>query len=221
MQSLNAFVLAGKVLYLGVSDTPAWIVSKANQYARDHGFRPFSVYQGRWSAAERDFEREILPMARAEGMALAPWGALGGGHFKTDAQREAADGRKMGPPKDKHVAISKKLEAIAEKKGTIITSVALAYVMHKAPYVFPIVGGRKIEHLKGNIEALSLELSDEEIDEIDGAWEFDAGFPMGFLHEFSGKKYNTRMTSSDVFLSNFAGHFDAVPHQQHIKPRKL
>jgi len=220
MQSLNALVLAGKVLYLGVSDTPAWIVSKANQYARDHGFRPFSVYQGRWSAAERDFEREILPMARAEGMALAPWGALGGGHFKTDAQREAAEGRKFGPPSDKHVAISKKLEAIAEKKGTIITSVALAYVMHKAPYVFPIVGGRKIEHLKGNIEALSLELSDEEIDEIDGAWEFDAGFPTGFLFEYGGKKFNSRMTSSDVFLSNFAGHFDSVPHQPHIKPRK-
>jgi aryl-alcohol dehydrogenase-like predicted oxidoreductase len=57
MQSLNHLVVQGKVLYLGISDTPAWVVSKANQYARDHNLRQFSVYQGKWNAAERDFER--------------------------------------------------------------------------------------------------------------------------------------------------------------------
>lgn len=57
MQSLNTMVLQGKVLYLGVSDTPAWVVSKANEYARQNGMRQFSVYQGRWSAEHRDFER--------------------------------------------------------------------------------------------------------------------------------------------------------------------
>jgi aryl-alcohol dehydrogenase-like predicted oxidoreductase len=67
MQSLNYLVQQGKVLYLGISDTPAWVVSKANQYARDHGLRQFSVYQGRWSAADRDFERDIIPMVRDEG----------------------------------------------------------------------------------------------------------------------------------------------------------
>lgn len=77
MQSLHHVVAAGKVIYLGISDTPAWIVSKANQYARDHALTQFSVYQGHWSAAARDFERDILPMCEAEGMALAPWGALG------------------------------------------------------------------------------------------------------------------------------------------------
>jgi aryl-alcohol dehydrogenase-like predicted oxidoreductase len=67
-QSLNQLVLEGKVLYLAVSDTPAWVVSKFNQYARDHGMRQFVLYQGRWSAAERDFEREIIPMCMDEGM---------------------------------------------------------------------------------------------------------------------------------------------------------
>lgn len=70
MQSLNHLVVQGKVLYLGVSDTPAWVVSKANQYARDHGLRQFCVYQGRWSAASRDFEREIIPMCRDEGVSV-------------------------------------------------------------------------------------------------------------------------------------------------------
>ena len=68
MNSLHNLVVQGKVLYLGVSDTPAWIVSKANQYARDHALTPFSIYQGAWSILQRDFERDIIPMARAEGM---------------------------------------------------------------------------------------------------------------------------------------------------------
>ena len=65
MQSLNIMVQQGKVLYLGISDTPAWIVSKANEYARQNGLRQFSVYQGRWSAEHRDFERDIIPMCQA------------------------------------------------------------------------------------------------------------------------------------------------------------
>lgn len=65
MQSLNDLVVAGKVHYLGISDSPAWVVSKANQYARDHGLRQFVVYQGNWSIAIRDFERDIIPMTVA------------------------------------------------------------------------------------------------------------------------------------------------------------
>ncbi|OCK93035.1 Aldo/keto reductase [Cenococcum geophilum 1.58] len=221
MQSLNDMVAAGKVLYLGVSDTPAWIVSKANEYARNHGLRQFTVYQGHWSAASRDFERDILPMAQAEGMALAPWGALGRGNFKSDAERARNEGRKSLGTSETDIRVSKKLEEIATVKGTLITSVALAYVMHKAPYVFPIVGGRKVEHLKGNIEALGLELTEQEIDEIDAASAFDIGFPMSMLFEFiSGKKYNTRMTTADVGPLKFAGNIDAVANPAPIKPHK-
>ena len=220
MRSLNTICEQGKVLYLGVSDTPAWVVSKANQYARDHGLRQFVVYQGQWSAANRDFERDIIPMCRSEGMALAPWGALGGGEFKTAKQREEmkarGEGRNMGGPSEKHLKLSDKLEEIASRKKTGLTSVALAYVMHKAPYVFPIVGGRKIEHLKGNIEALSLELSDEEIADIDGAAPFDVGFPMNFL---GGPKHPQGPKGpGDVWLIDMAGHFDYVEDSKPIAP---
>jgi len=185
-QALNALVLAGKVLYLAISDTPAWYVTKFNQYARDHGMRQFSLYQGRWSAAERDFEREIIPMCRAEGMGIAPWGALGGGSFKTAEQRAAMEkagekGRNFGRPTPKHDQITPVLEKISKRLDTTITSVALAYVMRKAPYVFPIVGCRRIQHLKDNIAALELVLSDEDMEEIDGAVPFEAGFPHNFL----------------------------------------
>lgn len=67
MNALHAVVMSGKVLYLGISDTPAWVVSRANQYARDHGKTPFVIYQGRWNVLDRSFEREIIPMAMSEG----------------------------------------------------------------------------------------------------------------------------------------------------------
>ncbi|OAA61863.1 norsolorinic acid reductase [Niveomyces insectorum RCEF 264] len=210
MQSLNQLVTAGKVLYLGVSDTPAWVVSKANEYARNHGLRPFSVYQGLWSAATRDFEREIIPLARDEGLALAPWGALGGGAFHTEAQRRARAETKEGrqrPPTEKQIAVSRVLESVASRKNTQITSVALAYVMQKTTYVFPIVGGRTIEHLKGNIEALSLTLSDEDIAEIESAVPFELGFPhdvFSFAPQGSGHY-------QEAGLLGVAGKFDYVP----------
>jgi aryl-alcohol dehydrogenase-like predicted oxidoreductase len=214
MQSLNQLVTSGKVLYLGVSDTPAWVVSKANQYARDHGLRQFCVYQGQWSAANRDFEREIIPMARDEGMALAPWGALGGGNFKTEEQRKAQEGRKV-QPSEAQVKISNVLEAIAKRKDTIITSVALAYVMHKTAYVFPIVGGRTIDHLRQNIEALSLELSERDIEEIESAVSFDPGFPNTIL--WRGKSPDN---PGNVWLLGLAGTFDHVPLPKPISPVK-
>jgi aryl-alcohol dehydrogenase-like predicted oxidoreductase len=81
MQSLNTLVQQRKVLYLGISDTPAWVVVKANCYAREHGLTPFSVYQGRYSAQERDLERDVLPMCKEEGMAVQMFGVMGGGTF--------------------------------------------------------------------------------------------------------------------------------------------
>ncbi|KAI1321710.1 aldo/keto reductase [Xylariaceae sp. FL0255] len=214
MQSLNAMVNAGKVLYLGVSDTPAWVVAKANQYARDHGLRQFSVYQGRWSAASRDFEREIIPMVRDEGMGICPWGALGGGKFKTEEQFKAATGR-SSKPTELDLKISKVLENVAGRKGSIITSVAQAYVMHKAPYVFPIVGGRSVDHLKANIEALNLTLTEEDIKEIESAVPFELGFPSGFLYPQGPGDHPGK-----VYLLNMGGTTDYVSTPSAIVPKK-
>ena len=209
MQSLNTLCEQGKVLYLGISDTPAWIVTKANEYARCKGFRQFVVCEGRWSAADRDFERDILLMCKAEGMGMTPWGALGGGNFKSEKQRKVAkaegQGRNAMPATEREIKVSKVLEKIADRKGTLITSVALAYVMHKAPYVFPVIGGRKVDHLKGNIEALSLELNKAELDEIEAAAEFDQGFPLNFIG--MGKRV---MGPQDVIFSAIGGMFDYV-----------
>ena len=222
MQALHHLVVAGKVIYLGISDTPAWIVSKANEYARQQGLTQFSVYQGYWNAAKRDFERDILPMCEAEGMALCPWGALGRGNFRPAADYEKAkeEGRQMAPVSEQDKKVAGVLEKLAAEKKTLITSIALAYVMHKAPYVFPIVGGRKVEHLKGNIEALRVELTEAEIDEIEGAIPFDIGFPLTMMFEHTGGKYNNRMTSKDVVLLKSATVLDDVEKSRPIKPHK-
>lgn len=143
-------------------------------------------------------------MTRQEGMALAPWGALGGGKFKTDEQRRASEGRQVQAT-EAEVKVSRVLESIAQRKNTAITSIALAYVMHKTPYVFPIVGGRKVDHLKGNIEALTISLSAEDIKAIEDVVPFEIGFPHNFLWANGLPE-----CEQDVRLMGMAGTFDYV-----------
>lgn len=145
-------------------------------------------------------------------MGLAPWGALGSGNFKSAEQRKAQEGRQTQPSEDQ-IKVSEALEKIAKRKNTEITSVALAYVMHKTPYVFPIVGGRKVDHIKGNIEALKLHLSKEDMQEIEGVVPFDLGFPSVFYYRGETPKH-----VSDVWLLNMAGTFDYVPVPEAISP---
>jgi len=147
MNALHNLVVQGKVLYLvryfsfpkaptfgiallalpqGISDSPAWMVPKANQYAKDHGKTPFSIYQGRWSVLDRSFDRDIIPMARAEGLALAPWDVLGGGKIRSDAEearrRETGEqGRTLLGPNWERTEEERKvclvLEQIAKEVG--------------------------------------------------------------------------------------------------------
>ncbi len=223
MQALNSLVVSGKVLYLGISDAPAWIaryeafifstvastcltyLSKANEYARNHGMCQFSVYQGQWSAAHRDFERDIIPMCRAEGMALAPWGSLGGGKFRNAEQRNAQAGTVSQEYTEEETKVTAALEAVARRKNATPIGVAIAYVMHKAPYVFPVLSGRKVEHVKGNIDALSIELSPVDIKEIEGAAPFDLGFPNNFLW---GREVPT--AQGNVKFAVLGGNYDHV-----------
>ncbi|KEQ78853.1 putative aryl-alcohol dehydrogenase Aad14 [Aureobasidium pullulans] len=190
MDSLHILVEQGKVMYLGISDSPAWVVSAANYYAKAHGKTPFSIYQGRWNIMLRDFEREIIPMARHFGMALAPWDVLGGGKFQTKAaieeRKKNGEGlRSMmgGEQTEEEVKMSAALEEVANEHNVSLTAVALAYVMSKTINVFPLVGGRKVEHLKDNIKALSIKLSDEQIKKLEGVKSFDPGFPNTFIGE--------------------------------------
>ena len=120
------------------------------------------------------------------GLAIAPWNVLGGGKLRTDAEEQrriesGEEGRKLvgdwrRTPQER--AVCAELEKVAQEIGAKnITSVAIAWVMQKAPYVFPIVGGRKVEHLHQNLEALELSLSDEQIKRLDEIVPFERGWP--------------------------------------------
>lgn len=189
MDALHIVVQQGKVLYLGISDSPAWVVSAANTYAKASGKTPFSIYQGRWNVMRRDFERDIIPMARHFGMALAPWDVLGQGKFQTTKEIEAR--KKRGEPlrhlaqeeqTEEEIKISAALAKVAGEHGIeSVTAIALAYVFAKYPYVYPIVGGRKVHHLEENIKSITIKLTDEQIEELEAATDFDLGFPSTFI----------------------------------------
>ena len=211
MDSLHFLVEKGTVLYLGISDTPAWIVAAANTYAIENGKTPFSVYQGKWSLAERSFERDIIPMARHFGMALAPWGVLGSGKFQTkkevDQRKATGEALRGGSSSnslqtEQEIRVSEALAKVAEEHGVeSVTAIALAYVIAKAPKVFPIVGGRKIEHLDDNIKALSIKLTPEQIQYLESITPFDIGFPLSMIGDdpkFSGKKAVLLNTSGTI-----------------------
>ncbi|KAJ6618707.1 Aldo/keto reductase [Mycena sp. CBHHK59/15] len=207
MNSLHNLVVAGKVLYLGVSDTPAWVVSKANQWARDHGKTQFSIYQGQWSVMKRSFEREIVPMARDEGMALAPWDVLHTGRLRTDAQddarKAAGDKARRGFSQDggwerteDEIKMSRALEHVAEQVGAkTIQAVAIAYMMHKTPYVFPVLGGRSIENMHNNSEAIEITLSQEQMEYLENVLPFDLGFPNWMIGDGTHEHIILRQTA--------------------------
>ncbi len=143
-------------------------------------------------------EREIIPMCESEGLAITPWGVLGRGQFRS-ADDYARVGRKMGPQDETHRRMLAILNDLAEKKNTLPTSIALAYVMHKVPYVFPVIGGRKVEQLKSNIDALAVELTREEIHEIEDAEKWDPGFPLNFAFETPQNRYRNDMTARHIW----------------------
>lgn len=225
MHGLNDLVTSGKVLYLGISDSPAWVVAKANQYARDHGLRPFVVYQGLWNAAIRDLERDIVPMCRDEGMGITAYSVLNSGRFQSAAtfkEREASNpGRVQIATTARDKQVSKVLETLADTKHSSITNVALAYILDKEPFVFPVVGARKTSHIEGSIAGLSTSLTEGEIAQIDRAYDFDPGFPYTFLSgsitQGLGTPQKGASKASEVRWTMAQGTFDWVDSPKAIR----
>jgi aryl-alcohol dehydrogenase-like predicted oxidoreductase len=167
-----------------------------------------------WNAAKRDFERDILALCQQDGMGIMPHCALGMRQFVPKAT-ESCGGNKGDPLSQdqgrtplvrlQHVEqVSQALESIALRKNAKITSVALANVMYKAPYLFPICRGRKIEHLQANIDALTLSLSAADLDEVEQALDFDLGLALSLL----GKR------PEDCGMLLASGRFDYVQAPQ-------
>lgn len=144
MRHLHALVMAKQVLYLGISDTPAWVVVKANEckcdvafatsytnrftVARRNGLTPFSMYQGRWNAAFRDMESEIIPMCEDQGMAIVSWASLGGGQLVAADQRKKMEedpnsGKGYYGASEDDIKVCDVLERLAKKKDSTLQAV--------------------------------------------------------------------------------------------------
>lgn len=187
VRALDDLVRSGKVLYVGISDAPAWIVSQANTLAELRGWSPFVALQVHWSLVERDVERDLIPMAKAFGLAVTPWGVLGagllsgkyaGGNPPEDTKRAGWTANKLN---EKNLATAALVGEIAKETERTSSQVAIAWVRQKHPNTIPIIGARKVDQLVDNLKAHDLVLSADQMKRLDDASKITLGFPHDFL----------------------------------------
>ena len=188
MRVLDDLVRAGKVRYLGVSDTPAWRVVQGQDAALFRGWSPFAALQIEYSLIERTVEHDLLPMAQAHGLGVTPWSPLRGGLLtgKYGRNRQPqGEGRHLpGVSKsltDRNYTILEAAEASAAELGREVAQVALAWVLARPGVVSPILGARTLAQLKGNLQALDLRLPPEVAARLDSVSAPAPIFPHGFL----------------------------------------
>ncbi len=181
MRALDDLISAGKVLYIGISDTPAWLVARCNTLAEWRGWNRFVGLQLEYSLLKRDAERDLLPMAGHMGLASTAWGPLGGGALtgkylkKADAGRLKTDSARLSP---EAVEITKEVVKVARQAGCKPAHVALNWVRQRA---IPIVGSRNAAQLRESLACLEHELSPEHLARLDKASAIKYGFPHDFL----------------------------------------
>ncbi len=181
MRALDDLVRAGKVLYLGISDTPAWLAARCNTLAELRGWTAFVGLQVEYSLITRDAERDLLPMAEHLGLGATAWGPMAGGALtgkyleKSDAGRLKAESKRLNP---RSVKITKAVVSVAEQIGCSPAHVALNWVRRRA---IPIVGTRNASQLSDSLACLNHSLTDRHLEKLDKASEFEMGFPHDFL----------------------------------------
>src|SRR5882724_2729983 len=186
MRGLDDLVRQGKVLYVGISDAPAWWIAQANTLAELRGWTQFIGLQIEYSLIERTVERELVPMAKALNLGILAWsppasGVLTGkyhGEGKADGGRMSNEGMKGFLPEEQRAApIISAVKAVSEQVGRSMAQVALAWLQYQTVPVIPIMGARKVSQLQDNLASLDLELSVEQLKSLDGASRVEHGFP--------------------------------------------
>jgi len=194
MRALDDVVRAGKALYVGISDTPAWIVARANMLAELRGWTPFAGIQVEYSLIQRTVERELLPMARALDLAVTAWGAIGGGVLTgkynpdADAALREQPGRLRSNPNaarraERNLRIAEAVREVARETGRSAAQVALNWVRHQPGKVVPILGARTLRQVEDTLGAVGWELDGDQRKRLDEASRIEAGFPHEFLQQ--------------------------------------
>jgi len=190
MRALDDLVRAGKVLYVGISDAPAWIGAQSNTLAELRGWTAYAGIQIEYSLIERTAERELIPMARTFGLAMTAWGVAGQGvltgkfhraadpHQAADTRRAAMTARHIT---DRNLGIARVVEEIADAKGCSMTQVAINWVRQQDQQMIPIVGARTLAQIEDNLACLAHSLTAGELSRLDEASRIELGFPHDFL----------------------------------------
>jgi aryl-alcohol dehydrogenase-like predicted oxidoreductase len=192
MRAFDDLVRQGKVLYVGVSDAPAWWIAQANTLAELRGWSPFIGLQIEYSLAERTPERELLPMAQALGLGVTAWSPLASGmltgKYRGGAAKDArlADDsmKQFAPDPQRTERILKALESVSRQVGNSIAQVALAWLRYRGQPVIPILGARTLGQFQENMASLQIELSEDQVRALDQA----SGIEMGFPHDFFNRE---------------------------------
>ncbi|HLM63214.1 MAG TPA: aldo/keto reductase [Acidimicrobiales bacterium] len=193
VRALDDAVRAGKVLYVGISDTPAWVVARGNTLAELRGWTPFTGLQVPYSLAQREAERELLPMAAAFGMAVTAWSPLAGGLLTG----KYLDGGTVDPSSrlagsdisERDQAIAREVAAVAAELGVSSAQTAIAWTRAHSPDVHPIVAARTVGQLRDNLGAVDVVLPDAAVARLDAVSAIDAGFPTDMIAGTRGFVY--------------------------------
>ncbi len=185
MRALDDIVRAGKALYVGISDMPAWQVAQANTLAELRGWSQFVGLQIEYNLIERTPERDLLPMARALDMAITPWGPLSAGILTgkylekdPDAARAKGNQRRLTERNEK---IVREVVKVAKDLGASPAQVAIRWLQQQPGAVIPIIGGRRVAQIEDNLKAGDLEIGDAHMAALHEVSKIDMGFPHEFL----------------------------------------
>jgi aryl-alcohol dehydrogenase-like predicted oxidoreductase len=181
MRALDDLVRAGKVLYVGISDTPAWVVSQANILADLRGWSRFVAYQGEYSLGSRAPERDILPMTNALNLTFLAWGILEAGELTGKYNYPSDEPKRSKDSSERIKNIAAVVMELAKETGHTPSQIAINWVRQRPYQMIPILGARSEKQLKDNLGCLDFELTKEQIDCLNQASPIDLGFPHSFL----------------------------------------
>ncbi len=184
LRALDDMVRAGKILYVGISDTPAWIVSRMNAIAELRGWTPFVGLQIKYSLIDRSVERELLPMARKLDLAVTPWAVIGGGILSGKYNRnKGEDGRAQiyKSINENNLMIAGEVIKVADTIGCSPSQVAINWVRQQPGVIIPIIGAKSEKQLNDNLDCLKFSINDEQLSKLNETSKIDLGFPHTFL----------------------------------------
>ncbi|MEV0177106.1 aldo/keto reductase [Streptomyces sp. NPDC050803] len=172
LRTLDDLVRAGKIRYIGFSNTPAWLTAQAQTTALLKGWTPLIALQVEYSLLARTVEGELAPLARDQGMALVPWSPLKNGFLSGKYRRgtqvtDSARAAFVGGPGEREYEVIDAVAAIADELGTTSAAVSLAWLRAREGTVVPIVGARRVEHLESNLAGLDVRLTPEHLAALD------------------------------------------------------